>query len=157
MTPARHPATPSDLDVSAGALAAIEAVCAAHPDLTWHGLGPLRDPRNFEPLRARMVLPGAVEEFRRALAFLQAAPEPSGRINRRFDAYAWKGVAERWAGGYVSEGMFLAAALHLGFRVERDATGRCAFLDLPPAALTLAPRFATGNRAASGVARRPGR
>jgi hypothetical protein len=61
----------------------------------------------------------------RACAYL-AQVERRKTVNRSCTSYSWKHVAERFHRGqgtenpYVSNGMFLAAAIHMGFIVKSD-------------------------------------
>ena len=76
-----------------------------------------------------------VEQFAGALAFLDGV-QPLKSLNRRRTSYGWKHVAERWhkARGnpcYVSNGMFIAAALARGFRIERLPSDPNVYLNIP--------------------------
>jgi hypothetical protein len=50
--------------------------------------------------------------------------------NRRFTSYGWKHIAERWAGVYVSNGMFLAACYVAGLAVVPEPDNPNAYINL---------------------------
>jgi len=115
-------------------LAAVEAVRNAHPDLTYEGFR-CRHLTNRNVPNA-MTSAAAVREFVRASEFLTAAePYRTKRPTKR-TSYSWKHDAERWAGDYVSNGMFIAAALAHGHVVQPIA-------DTPNARISLKLRAAT--------------
>ncbi len=89
------------------------AVFVREPDLTAEGYD---NPASADFLAARVRLFKAVDEFERAVRWLEQVPRT--QTPRAF-SYKLKHEAEHWAGGYVSPGAFLAAALHLGIPVER--------------------------------------
>ena len=70
-----------------------------------------------------------VEEFRRAMAFLEVAPRRK-TVNFRTTCYDWKHVAEAWTqrrggtGYYISEVSFIAACIAKCLLVKRDEAGR---------------------------------
>lgn len=105
---------------------AVEAARAANPMLCWEGFLLVRHAREtnaahaarLERSRQGMTDEDALGQFRRAVKFLLAhswAVRPTPY--RRFNSYGWKHVAERWAGEYVSNGMFLAACHAAGLTV----------------------------------------
>jgi hypothetical protein len=49
-----------------------------------------------------------------------ATIEPAKTMNRQRNSYCLKHTAERHIGAYVSNGVFIAAAIHCGFRYRRD-------------------------------------
>lgn len=65
----------------------------------------------------RIKLERDVAGFERAISWLWLVPA-RGTVNRDFDSYCLKHEAERFAGGYVSNGALIAAAIHLGFAIE---------------------------------------
>src|SRR5690606_33807667 len=90
--------------------------------------------------RSDMTAQGQVEEFLRAVEFLQAMPRTK-KPNRRRSSYTWKDIAARWYSqrhpgddSYISNGMLIAAALALGFKVERIDGGPNAWLNIPDSA-----------------------
>ncbi|AWJ86338.1 hypothetical protein TSH58p_22755 (plasmid) [Azospirillum sp. TSH58] len=130
-------------DIEADAVGVIKSVAVAHPDLCWTGFGP--DPHAvkregnaeivFNKARADMTAPWQVGQFVRAAQFLDQAPRRKS-VHPGRTSYGWKHAAERWHRHqiaartgvpanrvmddvYVSDGMLIAAALALGFVVER--------------------------------------
>ncbi|AIB13206.1 hypothetical protein ABAZ39_14680 (plasmid) [Azospirillum argentinense] len=129
----------------AGTRSAVEAVMAAEPGLSMNGFrtDDFRKSRQeredeFRGLREEMPSADGVLQFVRACEFLAQVPRRA-TVNRTSISYDWKHVAERFhrergePDSYVSNGMFIAAALHLGFTVKRDGTGPNAFLNIAPA------------------------
>lgn len=111
--------------------AAIEAVMRAHPELTHFGFGVFDPDRKTSAQvreemltnRARMLESRSIEEFRCAVDFLAQVPRRK-TLNRGTTSYGLKHEAEhfhreRGAAEYISNGMFIAAAIHLGFMVQR--------------------------------------
>jgi hypothetical protein len=100
------------------ARAAIVDVMERHPDLTDQGFErPGR--RGFDHHRADMLHPFAVKQFEYARAWLSAVPKRSAPNRDYGHSYGLKHVVEKWAGSYVSNGMLIAAALHLGLPIAR--------------------------------------
>ncbi len=143
-------------DIEADPVGVIEAIAAAHPGLCWTGFGP--DPHVvkregnpkavFAKARADMVNPWQVGQFVRAAQFLDQAPRRQA-VNTSRTSYGWKHVAERWhrhriattegiplrlvgiwADVYVSNGMLIAAALALDFKVQKVSGCINAYLNL---------------------------
>lgn len=121
-------------------VSAIAAACRQQPDLAWYGFGGA--PGSREPFgwhRASMRDPLAVEQFLRAVQWLHQARRTRS-IRRQYTSYDWKHVAERWhrrmAPGisYIAEGMFIAAAVQLGFIMQRERSGRSVWLNIAAAA-----------------------
>lgn len=106
----------------------IDEVRNAHPDLHVAGVGYDRQwgwkwkPGDQDRARAEMTEPGNVEAFERALQFLSHAGRrfPRAKVNDKRTSYSWKHVAERVMGGYVPNGMLVAAAYALGFEVKTN-------------------------------------
>jgi hypothetical protein len=100
----------------------IEAIRAAQPNLTRWGFW-LESRDGFDVARHEMSSEGGIEEFERALLFL-AACEYRKSVSK-FSSYGWKHRAESWFRAtrgnreYVSNGMFIAAALSMGLPMER--------------------------------------
>lgn len=129
----------------AGARAAIDAILAREPDLsangyrTWERRFTAQENRAaFESSRSNMLALSYVEQFAQATAYLQTR-ERSKRVSRDRTSYGYKHDAERYlktadpdANSYVANGMFIAAALHLGFTVKRDGSGPNAFINIAP-------------------------
>lgn len=122
--------------VATNAPEAIEAVRQRYPDLAWYGFGmPSWSEEPFEMHRAAMTESGKVQQFLRAVAWLvQVRQTP--KINRRRHSYDWKHVAERWhmskgqGDYYIAEGMFIAAAAHLGFQIRRPPNDTSVWLNI---------------------------
>ena len=93
---------------------AIRRVMEEHPALGVSGFG-----KNDMPLtpddRLRMLDERSVDEFIRSCRFIDACERY--KTNRGHSSYGLKHDAESKAGGYIANGMFLAAALHLKVRV----------------------------------------
>ena len=113
------------------ALAAIKEVMVREAHLSHLGFGVFhgrsksieRQQTEFLENRRSMTEPYAVEEFIHACAFLSRF-EKRATINKVSSSYGLKHEAERFFEGqvdnsYISNGMFIAAAIHLGFRVQR--------------------------------------
>lgn len=139
--------------------AAIEAVLARQPDLCANGFryAYARESAQeaadyFKRSRAAMTEGPYVEQFARAVAFLQTKVK-SATVSRKRTSYGYKHDAEAFhkaanpdGDPYVANGMFIAAALHLGFTVKRDGNGPNAFINL---ATPKAPR--RSNRLAGSL------
>jgi len=83
-------------------------------DLTCWGFShPRAD--GFDDARAELRSEG-VSYFLRAVDWLDHIPK---RKSVNYGSYDLKHQAERWAHDYVSNGALIAAAIHLGFKVER--------------------------------------
>lgn len=87
----------------------LQVATAAHPSLTQWGWD---DSGNGAPVDR--------EQFELACAYLQAFARPLRSFYVRRGSYGLKHSAEAWAGGYVSNGALIAAAIALGFRHRRD-------------------------------------
>jgi hypothetical protein len=122
---------------------AIRAVMDKMPELGRGGFfvhdrrqGTLKENRQqHEQGRANMLLDDAIGEFERAVEFLEHRGQRA-TLNRQVTSYTWKHSAEKFhraAGAdndYVANGMMIAAAIHLGFKVVRDGYGPNAFLNV---------------------------
>lgn len=111
----------------------IEEVRDSFPDLSPNGFRTdpkrLGYPDRTDEWRATMLDDDFVEQFERSLEFLQRC-EKTKSANRRHTSYGWKHVAERWhrkthpgENPYIANGMFIAAALSLGFKVTASEYG----------------------------------
>jgi len=110
----------------------IRGVMAVHEQLTHHGFGVHEGDRisvtewqkRYARSRAEMLEPPAIAQFERACEFL-ARLETTCAPTRVLGSYRLKHSAERWHRhrgadpDYVSNGMLLAAAYHLGLQVRR--------------------------------------
>jgi len=126
--------------------AAIAAVMEHQPELgsrgfrTWDGRRTVKENADeFRANREEMLEPSSVDEFMRAIAFLQTK-EKARTVSRKGTSYGYKHEAERFhreraprANPYVANGLFIAAALHLGFTVKRDGNGPNAFINIASA------------------------
>lgn len=112
----------------------VEAILAQHPDLTMKGVGGFCDEGETpEQSRAKMLTDEALAQFERACGWL-AKVEKSPSVNKDAGtSYGLKHAAERYwrkqyradpatkeNDAYISEGMFICAALHLGFSTRRE-------------------------------------
>lgn len=126
--------------IAPNAIQAIDAVRIQHPLLAWYGFGPRpQDRHEFHRHRSVMTEPWQVAQFQRAIEWLQQAKR-TRTVRRRHTSYGWKHVAERWHGRktpdrdpYVAEGMFIAAAIHLGFQTRPLRGGMSVWLNIAEA------------------------
>ncbi len=118
--------------------AEFEFVLRTHPELAANGFLTARNAEIFASERAKLLSEDGLGQFQRACEFLVHVKEVA-TINRRLDAYTLKHVAERWAGDYVSEGAFVAAAIASGFIFKRARDG-AAYFNIPTAACGLEKR-----------------
>lgn len=105
---------------------AIAAVMAREPDLSRDGMRSRHNGTLFPTSRPAMLDGSAVAEFQRAVEWLGTVRQTS-RINSKRVSYGYKHEVERYHAAhypgqleYVSNGMFIAAALHMRFRIKRD-------------------------------------
>ncbi len=126
--------------------AAIAAVMEQQPELgsggfrTWDGRRTVKENADdFRADREEMLESHSVAEFMRAVAFLRTK-EKARTVSRKRTSYGYKHEAERFhrdlapgANPYVANGLFIAAALHLGFTVKRDGHGPNAFVNIASA------------------------
>ena len=126
----RHLPNPGRPDIIIADRQAVERIRDAHHDLGpfgwWHP-GALITRERFDADREAMTDLDHLGQFRRALAFLLVCVDRRRELNQRSTSYGLKHQVEnamRTAGVrgvYVSNGMFIAAGLTLGFRVEQIA------------------------------------
>lgn len=123
--------------------AAIEAVLAGEPDLSANGFRTYDGRRtsqenadSFQASRSKMLQASHLAQFARAVAYLRTL-ETSKTVSRRGTSYGYKHDAERFheaanphGNAYVANGMFIAAALHLGFTIKRDGESPNAFINI---------------------------
>lgn len=93
---------------------AIDAVMSEWADLTCWGFSHPKA-KGFAKARAELQSDG-ISYFIRAVEWLRHIPT---RKTVNLGSYGLKHQAERWGGDYVSNGALIAAAIHLGFKVER--------------------------------------
>ena len=97
----------------------IQEVLKNHPNLTAFGFG-----------AGNLINP---EEFKICRDWLSTRAIRLARktINTKCSSYTWKHIVERSANQYVSNGAFICAALHLGFKMRRrDAISPNAWFNL---------------------------
>lgn len=113
------------------ALSAIERALEKFPQLTDYGFGVYevghlseaeRDDQ-FRRDRADMFHPRSINSFVRARRWLEKQPRTKNVNDLAGSSYGLKHVAEPEI-GYVSNGVFIAAAIAAGFTVERCSNGR---------------------------------
>lgn len=116
-----------------GARAAISAVMDREPALCANGMRsydlrqtPQQNAKAFEDWRREMLEPHAIAQFMRAVEYLKTLAM-SKTANRDRTSYGYKHNAEHFHKDrspdddpYVSNGMFIAAAVHCGFKIKRD-------------------------------------
>ena len=129
------------------AVQAIDTVRRDYPNLHPRGIGfdPAYgwdwQPHQLELEREGMTARGHVAAFERAARFLSyVAPFAQTAINRKRTSYSWKHAAERLSGGNVPNGMFLAAAYALGFRVRQIPNTPNACINLGEGAIEFDPQ-----------------
>jgi hypothetical protein len=99
------------------------------------------EPHQLERERDGMTGRGLVASFERAARFLSyASPFAQTAINRQRTSQSWTSAAERVTGGNVPNGMFLAAAYALGFRVRQIPNTPNAFINLGEGAIEFDPQ-----------------
>jgi hypothetical protein len=114
---------------------AIVQVMAKEPLLTQSGFFQgWRWPRDVREatLRERreaMLTPYAIDEFERSCEWLKRQPRTKNLNRRAGTSYGLKHEAEKEV-GYMHNGMFIAAAIACGFKVERDDNGPNAFMNI---------------------------
>jgi hypothetical protein len=130
-----HKGTDRLTEILADPVAAIRAVRRQHPLLTSYGVGKVEpfhqgDPEeNFRRSRQEMTEPHEIGQFIRAAQYL-ATRNNRKTVSKGCSSYGWKHRAESWyrrrhdltahqqADCYVSNGMFICAALAMGFGME---------------------------------------
>jgi hypothetical protein len=127
--------------IDTGTVAAIEAAIAKFPELTDFGFGVYGEQllsaeereRQFAADRADMFTGQSLDGFARARAWLEAQPRTKRVSPAAGSSYQLKHLAERRTGRYITNGIFIAAAVAAGFTVERlgdtpDARQSCSQL-----------------------------
>jgi hypothetical protein len=100
----------------------IQRVMEQCPKITVNGLGfgnlieLLDHELRFQDARLEMLSECCCRQFCSAVSWLAQCGRTKG-IARGETSYGLKHEAERWAGHYISNGMLIAAAIHLGFIV----------------------------------------
>jgi hypothetical protein len=96
---------------------AMESILAANPVLNDYGFGPF-DVARFAKDRAEMLSPYSLDDFERARCWLRTKPRTADVNKSAGFSYGLKHVAEVDI-GYVTNGVFIAAAMAEGFKVKR--------------------------------------
>lgn len=113
-----------------GVIEAINRAITLHPELTAFGFGayeqyvldgfsPEDRKAAFQCSRAAMFEPMSLEDFRRAYGWLNRQKRTLHVNEKVGTSYGLKHLAEKEI-GYVSNGIFIAAALACGFKIKRD-------------------------------------
>lgn len=110
----------------------LRSVMEQYPLLTHFGFGEYGQPF-IATKQGRNDLLKATDEINRARAWLKTQQQRVS-INPKHSSYGLKHVAERAAGGYISNGSLIAAALMEGWKVQRID------LDNPNARLNISER-----------------
>lgn len=101
----------------------LESVMRQHADLTYFGIGifdECRKPpeqRRIEHAAQREKLRQSADRVHATVEWLRSNIEPVQAINQRRTSYGLKHVAEKQI-GYITNGVFIAAALIVGYRHE---------------------------------------
>ncbi|HUK09487.1 MAG TPA: hypothetical protein VLX09_16560 [Stellaceae bacterium] len=109
-------------------IGAIEHAVELFPTLTSHGFGLVRigqwkvDYGNEEFLQARADLYASKDQFRAAYGWLRRQPRTKNVSPDAVTSYGIKHVAEPEI-GYVTNGVFIAAAIACGFKVQPCSPG----------------------------------
>ena len=103
------------------------------PNLTDFGLGlpygvPFRLRKKIRKLEQKRLLESE-ERFESTCEWLQGICK-SGSINTMHSSYFIKHIAERRIGGHLSNGVFIAAAIHCGFDVKESKKFPNIFLNI---------------------------
>jgi hypothetical protein len=121
--------------------AAISAIMSRWPDLTCWGFSHQKS-ESFLQSRAELRSDG-LSYFIRAVEWLSHIPR---RKTVNLGSYGLKHQAERWSGDYVSNGALIAAAIHLGFKLEHVSGTPNALINVA-AVSKWPPGFYTANAA----------
>jgi hypothetical protein len=100
----------------------IRAVIDRVPELTYFGVGLYEGPCEDYEEKLRQKQEQLLESSAICTKVCEwlASIEPAKTMNRHHTSYGLKHTAEREIGKYVSNGVFIAAAIHCGFRYRRD-------------------------------------
>lgn len=114
----------------------IEQVMAQEPFLTQSGFFRAFDwPRDvrdakFRERREAMLSPSSIDQFERSCEWLRRQPRTKNPNRRVGTSYGIKHEAEKEV-GYMLNGMFIAAAIACGFKVQRmEDNGPNAYLNI---------------------------
>ena len=99
----------------------IKAVLELHPRLTTGGYLPRTEPDKMSFAHFRDFMSDeTAAQFEAACRFIDAAGTTQNVSKKSPYSYHMKHVAERWAETYIANGVFIAAALHMGAPVLPD-------------------------------------
>ncbi len=109
------------------ALVALQHIIKKIPRLTIFGLGiytetsrsPIERRKKFDAERTKLLEAEYLAQFEKCVCWLNHEIWPTSRINKKYSSYGLKHIAERDI-GYVTNGVFIAAAVHCGFRWKVD-------------------------------------
>jgi hypothetical protein len=115
----------------------VDRIKTAHPDLSANGWKYRAVRTDHEKWREEMTSDDALEQFERAKEYLSARTRRK-TIWKGATSYQWKHQAEhyfhardgRFKNVYISNGMFMVAAIALDFKVKRIPAGPSAFLNI---------------------------
>jgi hypothetical protein len=90
----------------------IQAVLDREPTLTYYGIRTNKEPGELDANREALL--NCVDQCARVCTWL-SGQQMTKTVNREHSSYGYKHMAERATGDYVSNGVFIAAAIHCGF------------------------------------------
>lgn len=109
----------------------LEAIMEAEPVLNTIGFGlsNCTTYKNLEERRAALAerradLRKQIGTCAKVAKWLKENTLPRKTINRNDSSYGWKHIVEKEIGEYVSNGAFIAAAIHCGFKFSAEG-GYC--------------------------------
>jgi len=112
----------------------VKAILHAEQDLNANGFrcNGLSYKVDHDASRAEMTCADSLKQFERALEFLQQCVHGKS-VWKGATSYTWKHLAERLrndSGYNISNGIFIAAAIHLGFTIKRIPNSPNCFLNI---------------------------
>lgn len=104
-----------------------------HPKITTHGFGVDADPHtkiSYEELfkEKREELKDSFQEFQYCCDWINLNPNFDGKVH----AYHWKHRVQEWLEAnemrpsYIAQGVFILAAMYLGYKVRKMKNDTCA-------------------------------
>jgi len=102
----------------------LDKVLSSYPNLTGNGFD---QPNDKDFSSSRQYLQNGLEEFQRSCVYLSRRRKEK-TFNMGFSSYGLKHMVERQFGAYISNGVLIAAGLHLGF--EHTVFGPNAFFKM---------------------------
>lgn len=129
-------------EIESDAVRYVDIAKELSPNLTSNGF---ESGQRLAQYRADMTDDDSVAQFVRAAWWLSGVPKRQ-TVNRRASSYTWKHIAERYherflkergknGNWYISNGMFLAACIVMGVKVEPIRNSPNAFVNLSDRAL----------------------